>query len=218
MHSVETLDVIGYRNGVVPSTFFRQKHKTPHIAILFPGFGYTAQMPVMYYPGRLLLGSGADVLSVGYEYSQRPDFQSAPIEERDLWLRTDAIGAYEAALAQGNYERVTLIGKSIGTRAIGHLLATQERSPPPQCVWLTPILRNDLLCAQIKQRPHRGLFVVGTADPQYDPGKLDEVVQATAGQVMVIEKADHSLEIAGEIVRSIHVLEGLIAEMQKFLG
>ena len=218
MHSIETLDVIGYRNEVVPSTFFRQEHDTNHIAVLFPGFGYTGQMPLMYYPRQLLLESGADVFLVGYNYSQRPDFQSSPVEERDIWLRTDAIAAYKAALAQRNYERVTLVGKSIGTRAIGHLLATEERLPSLGCVWLTPILRNQQLCAQIKQRPHRALFVVGTADSHYDPAKLAEVQQATAGEVMVIENADHSLEITGDIVQSIQVLEGLIGEIQKFLG
>jgi len=217
MHSIETLDVIGHCNEVLPSTFFRQKHETTHIAVLFPGFGYTVQMPLMYYPGRLLVESGADVLLVGYNYSQRPDFHSASADERDLWLRADTIAAYEAASTQRNYDRVTLVGKSIGTRAIGHLLATQERLPSPQCVWLTPILGNERLCAQIKQRPHRALFVVGTADSHYDPVKLAEVQQATGGEAVVIENADHSLEIAGDIVKSIRALEGIIAEMQRFL-
>lgn len=218
MHYIETFDVIGHRNEVVPSTFFRQEHETNHIAVLFPGFGYTVQMPLMYYTGRLLSESGADVFLVGYNYSQQPGFQSASGEERDLWLRTDTTAAYEMALAQRNYKRVTSVGKSIGTRAIGHLLATEEPLPSLRCVWLTPILRNDLLRAQIKQRPHRALFVVGASDSHYDPDMLVEVQEATTGQAMVIEKADHSLEIRGDIVQSMHVLEGLITEIQKFLG
>jgi hypothetical protein len=59
--------------------------------------------------------------------------------------------------------------------------------------------------------------VVGTADSHYDPVKLAEVQQATGGEAVVIENADHSLEIAGDIVKSIRALEGIIAEMQKFL-
>ncbi len=218
MHSIETLNIIGHRNEVLRSTFFRQKDEAVHIAVIFPGFGYTAQMPLMYYPGRLLLQSGADVLLVGYNYFQRPDFRSAPDEERDVWLRTDTMAAYEAALVQRDYERVTLVGKSIGTRGMGHLLTGTEPLPSPQCVWLTPILRNDQLCAQIIQRPCPSLFVVGTADSHYDPVKLAEVQQATGGEAMVIEDADHSLEIPGDIVKSIRALEGIIAEIRKFLG
>jgi hypothetical protein len=203
---------------VVPCTFFRQEHKTGHIAVLFPGFGYTTQMPLMYYPGQLLVQSGADVLLVGYNYSQQPDFRSASVDERDVWLRTDTIAAYKSALAQGDYERVTLVGKSIGTRAMGHLFATQERLPSPQCVWLTPILGNEQLCSQIKQRAHRALFVVGTADSHYVPAKLAELQQATVGQSIVIENADHSLEIKGDIIESVRVLERIMVAIEKFLG
>jgi hypothetical protein len=60
--------------------------------------------------------------------------------------------------------------------------------------------------------------VVGASDSHYDPDMLVEVQEATTGQAMVIEKADHSLEIRGDIVQSMHVLEGLITEIQKFLG
>lgn len=217
MPSIETLDVVGYRNEVVPCTFFRQDHDTKHIAVLFPGFGYSGQMPLLYYPRQLLLGVGADVFVVGYNYPERPEFLSASLEDRDLWLWTDAIAAYKSAAAQRNYERVTLVGKSIGTRAIGHLLSADERLPSLRCVWLTPILRNDLLCAQIKQRPHRALFVVGTADSHHIPEKLAKVQEATGGEALVIENADHSLEIRDDILHSIQVIEGIIAEMQKFL-
>ncbi len=154
MKSIETLDVVGYRGEVVPSALFHQEHETHHLAVLFPGFGYTGDMPLLYYPRQLLLASGADVFVVGYNYSQRQDFLAASAEERDLWLRADTIGAYKKAAAQRNYERVTLVGKSIGTRAIGHLLATEEPLPCLRCVWLTPIFRNETLRAQIKQRPH----------------------------------------------------------------
>jgi hypothetical protein len=217
VNSIKTLDVIGYDYEVVPCTFFRQEEETDHIAVLFPGFGYSGQMPLLYYPRQLLLTTGADVFVVGYNYSKDQHFLSASYEERDLWLREDTIACYKAAMAQRNYERVTLVGKSIGTRAIGHLFSSDEQLPSLACVWLTPILRNDLLCAQIKQRPHQALFVAGTADPQYDPGKLAEVQQATAGQTLVIEGADHSLEIMGDIVGSIRVLERMVGEIKEFL-
>ena len=48
MNLITTLDVIGYRNEVVPCSFFSQDRDTDHIALLFPGFGYTGQMPLLY--------------------------------------------------------------------------------------------------------------------------------------------------------------------------
>ena len=35
---------------------------------------------------------------------------------------------------------------------------------------------------------------------------------------MVIENADHSFEIKDDIIQSIHVLERMVAQIQKFLG
>jgi len=74
------------------------------------------------------------------------------------------------------------------------------------------------LCAQIKQRPHPALFVVGTSDSHHVPEKLAEAREATGGETLVIENADHSLEIKGDVVESVRALEGIIAGMQKLLG
>jgi hypothetical protein len=217
LDSRKKLHVVGYRR-VVSCTFFRQEEDTDHISVLFPGFSYSDEMPLLYYPRQLLRAAGADVFAVGYNYSENPDFLAASPEERDLWLKTDAIAAYEIAVSQRDYERVTLVGKSIGTRAIGYLMATQEHFPSLGCVWLTPILRNETLCVQMKHKPHRALFVAGTADSEYIPERLAEIQQATKGQALILENADHSLEIEGDIVRSVRVHEGVISEIERFLG
>lgn len=218
MSSLETLNIAGYRNGAIPNTFFRQERETRHVAILFPGAGYTAHMPVVYYPGRLLVAQGADVLRVEYAYNKRPDFQALSDAEQYRWLYTDVSAAYDAALSQRDYARVTLVGKSIGTLAMGHLLTSGKPLPEVQCVWLTPLLRNEELIRQIKQVKHRALFVIGTADRVYDATKLAEVQQATAGDALVIEGADHSLEIVGDVLQSVRALLEIMQRMQKFLG
>src|SRR5439155_18580695 len=142
-----------------------------------------------------------DVLGVEYTYGRQPRFQALPDVEQDQWFRADVSAVFDAALAQRNYERVTLVGKSIGTLAVGDLLTTKTRLPRPECVWLTPLLGNERLCAQIKQVRHRALFVIGTSDPEYDQAKLAEMERATGGESIIIDGADHSLEIGGDVVR-----------------
>lgn len=218
MRSPETVNVAGYQDRVVPCALFRQEHETGHLGVLFPGFGYSGQMPLLYYPRQVLFASGADVFVVGYNYSEDPDFVAASGEQRKLRLQGDAVAAYEKAAGQRKYERVTLVGKSIGTRAVGHVLATEENLPALSCIWLTPIFRSDTLCAQMKQRPHRGLFVVGTSDAHYLPDKLAEVQEATAGQAVIIEGANHSLEIPGNVGQSLQALERIMVAIGQFLG
>jgi hypothetical protein len=59
--------------------------------------------------------------------------------------------------------------------------------------------------------------VIGTADSHYDPGYLEEVVLASGGESIVIEGADHSLEIVGDTVGSIRAVEQVVRVMQRFL-
>ncbi len=185
--------------------------------MLFPGLGYSAHMPLIYYAGRLLTAHGADVLRVEYAYANKPDFTGAPEAEQGRWLQSDATAAYEAALRQGSYQQVTLVGKSLGTLALGHLLATQRFDPTSQCVWLTPLLFGPLV-SQIKQTPHRALFVNGTADSYYLPKVLADVRRAIGGESIVIRGANHSLEIPGDVARSIRALAAVMRKMQAFLA
>jgi hypothetical protein len=217
MYSIKYLDIIGYGDEPVPHTFFQQDEGALHIAIMLPGMGYTSQMPLLYYPGRIMLASGADVLSVEYEYNRREDFLALKGEGRTRWLITDVVNACQTVLGKRPYEEITLIGKSIGTLAMGHLLTTEAKFTKAGAIWLTPLLRNDRLRKRIQQGGQRSLFVIGTADPHYDQSHLDEVRQATKGDSLVIEGADHSLEIEGDLLQSIGAMEKVIRAIQSFL-
>lgn len=51
----------------------------------------------------------------------------------------------------------------------------------------------------------------------YDPAKLAEVQRATAGDGLVIENGEHSLEIEGDIIQSVRVIDRIIAEIKDFV-
>jgi predicted alpha/beta hydrolase len=217
MYSSTTLDIRGHRGQAVPNTFFAQDSETHHLAVVFPGLGYTAHMPALYYPRRLLLERGADVLLVEYDYRGRVNFRMPRDPERDRWFFEDVAAACAAGLGQRPYSGVTLVGKSLGTRAMGYLLTEDARLSPARCMWLTPLLRADRLRAQMRQVRGRSLFVIGTADSHYDPAYLEEVRLASGGESVVIQGADHSLEIEGDTVGSIRAVEQTVRAMQRFL-
>ena len=58
--------------------------------------------------------------------------------------------------------------------------------------------------------------MIGTADPNYDPVFLKEV--SAKAESLVIEGADHSLEIEGDPLQSLKAMERLIAAIKKFLA
>jgi hypothetical protein len=216
MYTITSLEIAGYREQRVPNTFFRQDGQTDHLAIVLPGLGYTGDMPVLYYPKAVLLGLGADVLQVKYAYNERPDFQRLSDAERNQRLSADVAAACDVGLAQRAYQRVSLVGKSLGTRAMADLLGINDRLAHAYCVWLTPLLRDNTLRTAIQQRKPRSLFVIGTADPFYDPAYLAEMQRATGGDALVLEGADHSLEIAGDIDRSLVAMRDLVSAVRAF--
>ncbi len=218
MYSVTALEIRGYRQAPLANTFFLQAEETDELAIVFPGFAYTADMPALFYPIRyLLLERGCDVLRVEYAYDRAPDFATLAPEARASWVREDALAACRAGLAQRPYRRTILAGKSIGTMAMGQALAAEPRLKQAQCIWITGMLTNPQLQQQILEGRQRGLFVIGTADRYYDPQVLDELVAAGNGRSLVIQGADHSLEIGPDVIKSLHVMESFLRALDAFL-
>lgn len=218
MHHTSTLEIAGYCQGLVPNVFLRQDGGSQQLSVIFPGWGYTVEMPVLYYLMRIMLERGADVLLVKYAYNQNARFSTLTEEERERWLHDDVTAAVAVGIGQRVYSRVTLIGKSLGTLAMGHLVSSYPNLPNPECLWLTPLLTNDRLYDQILHCHCKSLFVIGTADPFYRQERLEAVVRATDGQAVVIPQANHGLELAESISGSVEILKTIITEVTQFFG
>jgi predicted alpha/beta-hydrolase family hydrolase len=217
MYGATTLAITGYTDEPVPHTFLRQDQAARHLAILLPGIGYTCDMPLLYYPARLLLARGADVLRVEYDYQQREDFKTATADEQGRWVVADVTAACHAILAQRDYEQITFVAKSLGTLALGPVLTADQRLARAHTAWLTPLLRIDHVRAHIAQWGGHSLFVIGTADPYFDAAYLAEVQQATRGETVVVDGADHSLEFEGDVLRSLQAMTQVMRAVQQFL-
>jgi predicted alpha/beta-hydrolase family hydrolase len=218
MATATTLTIQGYRDEAVPNRFLRPQGAINHLAVLLPGFGYTLDMPLFYYAQNLLLERGWDVLRVEYAYNTHPEFQTLPEMERNQWLLADTMAAWRAGLGQQTYDRVVLIGKSLGTLAMGHLLTMADPPPNVGAVWLTPLLAEERLRQQISQYGGPSLFVIGTADPHFDPVVLEKMQVATIGEAVVVRNADHGMDIPGDPIASVRAVERVVEALSRFLG
>ena len=218
MATATTLTIQGYRGEAVPNRFQRPEGAIDHLAVLLPGFGYTLDMPLFYYAEHLLLERGWDVLRVEYAYNTRPEFQTLPEPERNRWLLADTTAAWRAGLGQRTYERVVLIGKSLGTLAMGHLLTMADLPPAAGAVWLTPLLTKERLRQQISQYGGPSLFVIGTADPHFEPVVLEQMQVATTGEAVVVNNADHGMDIPGDPIASVRGVERVVEALGRFLA
>jgi dienelactone hydrolase len=199
----------------VPDRFFRQPGGATGLALLLPGLRYTCDKPLLHYPTLLFLQRGMDVLQVNTDYTT-PAFQSAPPRDQARWLATDAQAAVRAARTQRDYRRLVLVGKSIGTLALAHLVTTAA-GEEAGTIWLTPLLRQPQLVEAALRCKGPALFIAGTGDSTYDASALDRIREATGAEALLVESGDHSLEISGDPFQSLHALEEILRFIAGFL-
>ena len=215
--SYTSLPISGFAGRPLPNLFLKQQEPADHLALLFPGLNYSADMPVLYYPSQILLGHHADVLQVRYEYDRQPDFMRQAAEKRFEQIRIDGFGALETALKERAYQRITLIGKSIGTLSMGCLVG-DARLVHSRCIWLTPLLNDDRLISQIGSGGQPGLFVSGTEDRYYDRMRLEHLAQLPGCRSLVVPGADHSLELPAGLWSNLDTLTRVLKAVEEFIG
>ena len=140
---------------------------------------------------------GADVMLVDYRYDEEPDLASMSDSERMAWWLADATAALDAGLAQRRYDRITIVGKSLGTATMAPLLAEDARLRTAEAVWLTPTLKKPGFPELMRRCGQRGLIVIGTADPYYDAELLADF-ERRGLQVLAVPDVNHGLECPGD--------------------
>jgi hypothetical protein len=220
MVKITSLEIQGYKNQLVPNTYYQQNIPSSSLAIVLPGYGYTTGMPLLYYSTRLLLQQGADVLSVDYAYNKQPAYKNCTEDERLLWLMGDVHAACKKILATGEYDKLMVVGKSLGTVATGSMLINPDLDldlfSSACLVWLTPVLDMTVVRQGISTTMSRSFVAIGTADSYYDAAFINNISEQAPEQVFVVEEGDHSLEIKDDLSLSVSELHRFIDSLKNF--
>lgn len=214
----DKLDIRGMQGRSVPNVFWRQKAGSHRLAIIWPGYGYRIDMPVLYYATRVALLYGYDTLCVGTNYSEDLLYLEMPDKERSELANTEAEAAYAAATSGNSYSELLLMGKSLGTFTMLHVLESQAQAKETKCVWLTPVLTSDYLYEHVLRLSPPSLFVIGDKDPYFSRERLDHLVRSARGHAFVVPGATHDLEVEGDVFASIEALSHMMQALSSFLG
>lgn len=178
-------------------------HEQPRgLVILLPGRGYTCDYPVLHYLRQAAATLSYDVLSVRYSFQVMP--QSGG--EFSLDALAAEVDQVVAQVLQPGYERVIVVGKSLGTPLAVRYAAEAER-----LILLTPISTS---VQDAGDKPI--LAVSGTADPSYQPELLEQV--GANVRWIVLDGLDHSLEVRGDWVASLDALEQVTQACADFIA
>ena len=149
MVHISELDISGLKSQSVGGMFFKQETTTNRLGIIFPGYGYACDRALLHYSMQILLNQGADVLQVNYAFTNKPGFWQGGDETRAIWFGADATVAMREVLEQGDYQQFTLVGKSLGTLAVGQVMTIMEELSEARVILFTPLLKNPRLVQQI---------------------------------------------------------------------
>ncbi len=218
MVTVDRLSIKGYNNRTLKTRFFKPDVDTQELALVFPGLAYTSDMPLLYYTIEAIITCGINVLSVDFDYSNNQEFLKQSVRERSEWLLEDSEAALKMITSEKNLKVVCMVGKSMGTLVLGHLLETHEDLRNTKTIWLTPLIKNPELLEQMLAYMKEAVLVIGTNDSQYDRDIIDRLNASTQLSGIVIDGANHGLEIEGKITDSLRVLTQIVSILGPFLG
>lgn len=173
------------------------------LLVLLPGWGYTNDMPLMFYLRDAAAQQGWDTLSITYAFQLYPDADTGHLLE-EIRSVLDL-----PAIRDASYNQLCIAGKSMGT-PLAVELAHQNIIPNMSLILLTPIKNAH---QQIGAIPT--LAIIGTADDFYHP----ELTPGAAPNLtwQVFEGLNHSLQTAEGWKQSLEVLGEIIGHCADFL-
>lgn len=180
-------------------------------ALVLPGRAYSPAHPLLDLARQALLQHGWSTRQVWWDVPWAGPAGDPAVDPR-AWVlgQVDAAVAEErdAAPAPGRW---LVVGKSLGTRAVGTPLDAVG------FVLLTPLLDDARLVSDVDAALRRGaqvLLVGGTADAMWST----EVARQLGCDVLEVPGADHALAVPGDVVGTARAQVAVAGALDRFLA
>jgi hypothetical protein len=217
MADPRSLSIIGFNQQPLDNQFWPSEKSVGTLAILLAGLNYNMDMPILFFARRLLLWRGVDVLNLNPN-TRSNAFKNAPEPDQLTWLQADMQAGIQAGLAQSNYRQLILVGKSIGSLAIATVLEYAQAFLPTTSVWLTPLLRYEVVFQAAMNTPGPQVHLCGGADSTYKADRLQQILNTKPNaSAFIAEGANHILEVPGDDQATFTGFSGAMLFLGKFL-
>ena len=192
-----TLSLKDYHGQELANQLWPADRPIGWLAVVLPGLGYTSDMPLLFFTRRMLLWRGVDVLNLNLA-TRSAVFQGATEAEQLAWLTADVLAGIKAGLAQHEYRGLILAGKSIGSLAIAGAVEQAQDLLPTALIWLTPLLKWDVVLKAALAARGPQVHLCGGADSTFAPERLQQILSAKPqARAYVAKDANHTLEVPG---------------------
>ncbi|GIO61445.1 alpha/beta hydrolase [Paenibacillus cineris] len=207
--------VQGYKDRKISYTLLsKAESNTSGLAIIFPGQGYTAQAPLLYYSMGIYLNQNYDVLQVNYQYND-PFYRDFSFDAIAEAIRTDVGAVIDRVLQNASYDDYILIGKSIGTIALGFEVQ-RDLFQKAKVIWFTPLLGRDFVWNAMMDSKQRSLCFIGDNDSCYIEERFERLRANPNLLLRLIPGVNHGLEYETDLFASMDVLKQVMKEVEAF--
>ena len=185
-----------------------------NLAIFFPGIGYHADKPLLYYSRKLAGEAGYEQIALKYDY------QAGNIRGNKEKMEAAFHALYAQAEEQlagvdfAAYAEVVFVSKSVGT-IIASAYAQKLEEAGMEAT-LRHILYTPLEATYTFAPKHAAAFI-GTADPWSDVPAVIRMSEAQGVPMHVYEDANHSLETS-DTMRNLQILQDVMAKTREILS
>ena len=173
------------------------------LAVLFPGIGYTADKPLLYYSEKLAKQYHYETVRVSYgELSKNLDeaFREALAGTETLLVKYDWM----------QYEEILFLSKSIGT-AVACAYA-QKYKIRCKNIYFTPLEQTFFY------HPQPGIVFHGTADPWAKTEVIEEKCREFSLPLHIVEGTNHSLEGADDTGKNLQNLIRIMGVTESYIA
>ena len=180
----------------------------PKLAVVFPGIGYTADKPLLYYTSRLASKHGYQIRTVSYD-NLPENVKGNPEKMKQAFdLALEQTERSLSSIDWNSYGSVLFISKSIGT-AISAAYAAQYNLNVKNILF-TPL-------ADTFSFPLQGSIAFhGTADPWAETAAIQTLAEQKEVPLFLTKNANHSLE-TGDIQTDLSILKTTMDRVERFI-
>lgn len=180
----------------------------PKLAVVFPGIGYTADKPLLYYTSRLARHYGYQIQTVSY-HSLPENVKGNPKKMKQAFdIAFTQVEQLLQNIDWDSYGNILFISKSVGT-VISSAYADKYNLTVKNILF-TPL-------AETFEFPQPGSIAFhGTADPWVETNSIKSLATENEVPLFLTENANHSLE-TGVVQTDISILKTTLEQVEQFI-
>ena len=182
------------------------------LAVFFPGIGYTADKPLMYFSRRIAAAHGCDILIMDYKGFPPKIMGDRGRMEQSFRIALEQAEAKLSGTDLDAYDDILFIGKSIGTAVAAKIASESSVRDRIRMILYTPL--EETFSFDFGD----AIAFTGDADPWVgkEKSRIFSICESRGIPCSLVPHANHSLE-SGDIFTDMQELYRIMKETERFV-